>query len=105
MCILLRNRVAQDTYEENFGERPRGDIREIESGEIPRHDFLLAGFPCQTFSIAGVSKLTSMKKKAVLEALEIVHEGPISEILSEEAHSLAIDIDSLRSEELNSRFV
>lgn len=53
---------AQDTYEANFGDRPSGDIREIMATEIPRHDFLLAGFPCQPFSIAGVSKLSSMGK-------------------------------------------
>ncbi len=45
--------AACDTYEANFGERPRGDITKIGSSEIPHHDVLLAGFPCQAFSIMG----------------------------------------------------
>ena len=45
--------LAQDTYEANFGERPVGDITQVPVKNIPNHDILLAGFPCQPFSIIG----------------------------------------------------
>jgi len=54
------NKFAQQTYEANFGDKPRGDIRKIPSSEIPDHDILVAGFPCQPFSISGVSKKNAL---------------------------------------------
>jgi DNA (cytosine-5)-methyltransferase 1 len=48
--------MAQKTYEANFGEKPVGDITKILADAIPDHDILTAGFPCQPFSIAGVTK-------------------------------------------------
>lgn len=54
---------AQFTYEQWFDERPVGDIRKISSRDIPDHDVLTAGFPCQPFSIAGVSKKASLGKE------------------------------------------
>lgn len=56
------DKFAQQTYEANFGERPHGNIREIQSSEIPDHDILVAGFPCQPFSISGVSKKNALGK-------------------------------------------
>jgi len=56
------DRYAQKTYYHWFNETPHGDIRKIRPEDIPDHDILAAGFPCQPFSIAGVSKKNSLGK-------------------------------------------
>jgi DNA (cytosine-5)-methyltransferase 1 len=50
------DKFARQTYQENFGTKPGGDITKIEASDIPDHDILLAGFPCQAFSHAGLKK-------------------------------------------------
>ena len=50
------NKYSRITYAKNFGEDPDGDITQVDVETIPDHDVLVAGFPCQPFSLAGVSK-------------------------------------------------
>jgi DNA (cytosine-5)-methyltransferase 1 len=64
------NPHARQTYEANFKEPPKGDIYSVEVDDIESHNILCAGFPCQPFSIAGVSKKNSLGKKHGFEDKE-----------------------------------
>ncbi|MDN5248210.1 MAG: DNA cytosine methyltransferase [Wolbachia endosymbiont of Tyrophagus putrescentiae] len=83
-----------EAYYQNFKDRPRGDITKIKAKEIPDHDILCAGFPCQPFSIAGKRK--GMREvnngRLFYEIIRIAEaKGPVIMLLENVKNILSID--------------
>jgi DNA (cytosine-5)-methyltransferase 1 len=67
------NKYSCLTYEKNFRDNPYSDIRQVKPSEIPQHDILCAGFPCQAFSISGKQKgLNDLRSDVVFSLFKII---------------------------------
>lgn len=66
--------ILSETYEKNFNLKPDGDIRDVDPEDVPDHEILCAGFPCQPFSKAGDQKGLECSKNGnlILNVLEII---------------------------------
>ncbi len=84
---------ARSAYLNSFGDAPAGDIRKIKEQDIPKHDVLCAGFPCQSFSISGKHKgLKDSRGRLFYEIIRIAkHHKPTIILLENVKNILTVD--------------
>ena len=90
-CVFTSewDKYSQKTYLANYGELPSGDITKINPKDIPSHDLLIGGFPCQPFSMAGLKKgFDDTRGTLFFNILEILREHKPKAILLENVKNL-----------------
>ncbi|WP_420639828.1 DNA cytosine methyltransferase [Candidatus Poriferisocius sp.] len=86
-CDIDKHAARQ--YEHNFGVKPAGDITELEVSQIPDHDLLFAGFPCQPFSIIGSrAGMSDSRGTLIYEVIRILHAKQPSAFVLENVRQL-----------------
>jgi len=107
-CVFSSDwdKYSRLTYAANFGETPHGDINAVAVADIPAHDILCGGFPCQPFSLAGVSKKNSLGRK---HGFEDEHQGnlffSIRDILRHRRAAVVLErVKNLKSHDTGNTF-
>jgi DNA (cytosine-5)-methyltransferase 1 len=105
-CIFASewDKYAAETYQQNFNLNPFGDITKIDENDIPKHDILCGGFPCQAFSIAGKQKgFNDIRGTLFFDIARIIHNHNPKVIFLENVKNLAKHDEGKTFETINQK--
>lgn len=90
-CVMASDidKIANQTYKENYGIEPRGDIYDIKGSDIPDFDLLCGGFPCQSFSQVGQKKgMSDERGVLIFQVIRILKEKKPKSFILENVRGL-----------------